>query len=916
MVDDIYKKVAPIRKNTFKFKGFHELLGSIHVDSLHREADLSLDPFNAHSFFQEELNRLKEENLTIEFTQLRDSLFPFTHSLALLLHRKKDVIKVIIDAIDKEKLASSAIKSRQDTHFPVLAAASVLIPAFARDIREEFVEVFPDVIHALIRNIRPSFPENVDCVFSCIAFMFKFLNRFLVVDIQQVITLHHSLLFHYSSHLSQFTASALSFLFRRIEVNEVSNNLKLLIENSLAIAQNDRHNLVSKAISNLLFESVKGVGFKLRTMSIPFVVQIIKCLSELIFPNIPSQPLSDGFTLISKISSDILSEWQTLLKKYLKTETCQVIWDSFERLFDELTSLESSKDPNKSFRIIQFGSIVSTWISNGKITDFSINFIIKMIDYIVHDFLSNTSIQQNILCRNAVLSIVSACFHSEKFASSQQHIIFSYVKQIHSHLIDSQINLIINNNKTEKIEKDSSSSSIKNETSGSIETAFEFAKKCLRRGTVGLLLIPYFIETCNKTVNYSSVKTLNFLVELFQALSNQEQVQEWSCVWKPLETPNHTISETIFQTIRNFLNPNFTDKESLEKLFIAIKVLTVVKITPSQSKEIISKISEIITHSQADFTESSLFICCECVKTKCFLISSQIEEEDVKVKEISQIINYCLDLLKRYPKHNWVLDTLRFSLFSYSQYNEITEKEISYETSKEVILLLSKNLYHPSFSIRSCSIAILSVLPKVSYENSNPESPDSIWNIPCDLFTECYRVYTLCEKLAGCDVTSITADVAQIMRKIQTASTYNHIPKLHRQPIINYLFGCLQIRLGSIWPSIIETIVTFAEHSEHDLWFVLCRHVLWFFGPLSIELNKQGKFSDSVDEAFVNELVSRNISSLWVHLPRNETQKTTAQADATKFHELIFQILEQTKSLTNKKKDFIITRFIPNSNYL
>ena len=174
------KKKKATRENRHRYLGFNERLEAVQVDVLRRTGrdegrstasllDEELREENG-SHFEQQIGKWGELNLTDDFTAFLNQVTPLVGSLPLLLHNKNGVVEAIISHLSKEE--SKAIK-------PLCACLSAL----ARDLRHEMYPFFKQlVVPCLVGLLQTTDAEQLEDVFSCFAYIFKFLLRYVVDD--------------------------------------------------------------------------------------------------------------------------------------------------------------------------------------------------------------------------------------------------------------------------------------------------------------------------------------------------------------------------------------------------------------------------------------------------------------------------------------------------------------------------------------------------------------------------------------------------------------------------------------------------------------------------------------------------------------------------------------------------------------
>jgi len=278
------KPKRQVKQNRHRWQSFNERLDNVQVDVLRRtgrdseRGNISLldeafdEEFGSH--FEAQVAKWGELNLTADYTGfLRDVQDKFG-SLALVLHNKE----VLIGAL----LVRLAIKDNL-----AMKPLCACLAALARDLRQEFYPFLQlRVLPVMIKLLDVQDADQLEDVFSCMAFLFKFLLRFVIQDFVQVYDLLFPILRHKQWYIRKFCAEVLSYLIRKLPAESLVASLShVLAVASAAMLPNAQEALsvyamaykrkeVEGGVSLLLFEAIKGVknGFHSRFSAIASVL--------------------------------------------------------------------------------------------------------------------------------------------------------------------------------------------------------------------------------------------------------------------------------------------------------------------------------------------------------------------------------------------------------------------------------------------------------------------------------------------------------------------------------------------------------------------------------------------------------------------------------------------------------------------
>lgn len=163
-------------KNPFKFQGFCERIANIKVDISHRvERTASELGEESDTFCKEALDKWIELHCTVHFQDFLKEVRPLVQTLAQLIHHKNQIISVLMKhLLIQETLALE----------PLLDFMVQLARDLQNDFYPHFEELFKVFTTLLSRNALNS--EALEQIFMCIGYLFKFLWRYMVKDMDNV----------------------------------------------------------------------------------------------------------------------------------------------------------------------------------------------------------------------------------------------------------------------------------------------------------------------------------------------------------------------------------------------------------------------------------------------------------------------------------------------------------------------------------------------------------------------------------------------------------------------------------------------------------------------------------------------------------------------------------------------------------
>ncbi|CAN7995062.1 unnamed protein product, partial [Ixodes hexagonus] len=133
-----------------------------------------------------------------------------------------------------------------------LDAVLELTVALARDLQRDFYVYFPDILRLVCGHLATQDTDILERLFVCLAYLFKFLWRYMVEDIDAVFGLYVPLLgSQQKKYVRDFASESFAFLLRK-----VPDKQKLL---DMMLTQLETNPQYADGIGRLLYEAVKGV---------------------------------------------------------------------------------------------------------------------------------------------------------------------------------------------------------------------------------------------------------------------------------------------------------------------------------------------------------------------------------------------------------------------------------------------------------------------------------------------------------------------------------------------------------------------------------------------------------------------------------------------------------------------------------
>ena len=278
-----------------RFQSFSQRIAKLKIDPIHQGRLPELDDNTSASYFQTTLDRWKDLNVSGGFSDFVKEVRPYCESLPQILHYQENIMSALLRYLEKWDALSLE---------PLLD----LLSNFAHDLGTRFECYFAKALR-LVSSLaaKHSDVEVVEWSFECLAWLFKYLSRLLVPDLQPVFEIMGPLLGKepQKTHTTRFAAEALSFLIRKAATLYHKNRTPLdrvvqyIIKDltSMDVSCTSRE-LYHHGLMTLFVESIKGMDRGLHSAG----VQIYRCLLEHTLMNVsdergPGADLAYGITI-------------------------------------------------------------------------------------------------------------------------------------------------------------------------------------------------------------------------------------------------------------------------------------------------------------------------------------------------------------------------------------------------------------------------------------------------------------------------------------------------------------------------------------------------------------------------------------------------------------------------------------------
>ncbi|KAI4884861.1 hypothetical protein NFI96_031248 [Prochilodus magdalenae] len=234
-------KVKPLShksENTYRFLTFSERLANVNIDVIHRIDRTGSYSEEVETYFFEGLTKWRDLNLTEHFITFLREVNSKSQSFNMLVFHQNTIVESL-----KTHLAVKDSLAYQ----PLLD----LVVQLARDLQTDFYPHFPDFFVIITSLLEKQDTEVLEWSFTCLSYLYKYLWRLMVKDMDHIYSLYSKLLTHKKEHIRNFAAESFSFLMRKVPDFEA-----LFTQMFMDL---EEHPQKAQGVGQLIFEMCKGV---------------------------------------------------------------------------------------------------------------------------------------------------------------------------------------------------------------------------------------------------------------------------------------------------------------------------------------------------------------------------------------------------------------------------------------------------------------------------------------------------------------------------------------------------------------------------------------------------------------------------------------------------------------------------------
>lgn len=753
-------------KNTFKFKKFSDRISNLKIDVIHKIKRPEDDAEVTETYFGAALFKWCSLNLTNDFNNFKTEISDQVKTFVQLVHHS-------------DKIVASLLKHLAVPNSMAYDALLDLVVQLAKDLQHDFYKHFPDIFKILVALLKANSHDIqvLELVFTCLSYLIKFLWRYMIKDIKNVIRYFLPLLSTQNkSYIREFAAESFGFLIRKVK--DQSELLDFVFG---SLNKRSQH---TAGISRLLFEVLKSVQNHVHSCA----VKVFPIILSKLGPDPKSDNTPNQF-ILNQIEVCVTQMMEALAAHVDGTDHISHLWPI---LLEEITKHHQfwlkgeNSAPENLQRLL---NVTSVWLK------FKHGALVSEPDK-VSNTLSVILKSENILPDStlcAVLNCVSL-------------LVYGCCERISMSNLSRVINLSFN----KKIDAD---------------IVYPFAKTLfsmpLFEKNVLYPLMEFMQSTMKEKDASVKVKSLLMATEvIFFKISlpldaselddYQHYPMDFNIVMKRTSTKGIVFSDYVQSLISD---TNLDNRWQLVLTWAAIVCMPHIRPKPNCDvlKKLIKEFWICITCSDEEpsLKDLHLFILAQAVQRFYLMVEESQFFECITLDEVEL-------LLKSYSDNIHALQVVDIFFWLASRSTNM-ESVCNSDTCLRIYSFLEQNLSSASHQVRLLTVQILS-----QFQLSLPitDNPDIIQVGVFNICLEAERTPRTVQDYR---------DIIKHLQKLDSSLIKNSIPSVDprfNQVPLRFLLGNLFCKFKPIWEPVRKLITSYATFmSKEDFWEVFGEHL-------------------------------------------------------------------------------------------
>ncbi|KAF4793836.1 Small subunit processome component 20 like protein [Turdus rufiventris] len=852
------KPAAHKSGNTHRFLTFSERLSNINIDIIHRIDRTGSYAEEVETYFFEGLRKWKELNLTQHFVQFYNEVANKCQSFNQLVYYQSAVVQSLKTHLQVE--GSLAYQ-------PLLN----LVVQLARDLQADFYPHFHDFFLAITKLLDTQDTELLEWAFTSLSYLYKYLWRLMVKDIDNIYSLYSTLLAHHKLHIRNFAAESFVFLMRKVsDKNELFN---------LMLRDLGEHPEKVEGVGQLLFEMCKGVRNMFHSCAETAMKLILLKLGPITEKEIelPWVAVGEAFKQMIRSSAvhihkehfDIvfkcLEESLLDLQKKITKVNCSVASEQMERILQAYLILVEHANGSK----ISLPEDVCQVLIKMLQTPYLSSSCCKMLLNTISEFLlAENVLLPDSLIKESVQKVFASGFE-RRFLLDFSEAMFT-MKQFERHFLPCFLEYI--------------------------EHCFSGTEAITKDEAVAILAKLILVKAEPPTIGSMAFEKYPLVFTEASVSANTRQ-QTSKRQGEKAEVPvlDHVLSLMHL--------PEKEDISDLSQSWVALVVLP--HIRPMSKDHILPRVTSFIDSlftaiDKGNLCKGNLFVACQAVSTLLSLVESAEVLQLLPVERVKSLVT-------TFPSDPSAL------LLADLYYTRLALCGCQEPLSQGNLMDLFEKL-HPNISTGISKVRLLTV--RILNHFNNPPA-----QIEGDGTGECQPVFSILlqAELVPATVNDYREKLLHL-RKLRCDIVQPTIPSGSLQEVpLRYLLGMLYINFSPLWDPVIELITSHAKEMENkQFWKVLYEHLERAATYAEMELqNELDEQEESIAETESEKMPEGEVGTVFLEQLRSRTD-CSERLDHTNYRFLLWKALDKFPDRVeprSRELSPLLLRFIRNEYY-
>lgn len=752
-------------ENTFRFLTFSERLANVNIDVIHRIDRTGSYSEEVETYVFEGLTKWRDLNLTEHFVTFFKEVFNKCQSFNQLVFHQSTIV---------ESLKTHLQVKGSLAYQPLLD----LVVLLARDLQTDFYPHFREFFVIITSLLETQDTEQLEWVFTCLSYLYKYLWRLMVKDISEIYSLYSTLLAHTREHIRNFAAESFAFLMRKVpDLHSLFNCMFLDLE---------EHPEKAEGVGQLLFEMCKGVRNMFHSCASKAFSVALKKLGPVTEREVELPWSTVGEVLCHMAESSA---------SYVYEEHFVVLWDCLQasvlEVFQELNNKSECSEQMK--RLLHIYVLL---IEHGK------GSMVTKPETVCETLIKLFQVPQlSVPCKEKLLQVTSSLFLANN-VSLPGTLIEETIKKVFRSGMDYDLILpfaedLFSMNRFEQLFLPSLLQYLEQILGMDDPIAQQLALEILTK-----LILDKAEPPTDGSMAFEKYPLI-FTGQSFSLAVKKQKSQK--CVNKEAQM---SVLDHFLSLIQVPSGETFTD---LSHPWAALVVLP--HIRPMDMEKVMPHLTSLIDQllnaiDNRTLGKGGLFVARQALST---LLSFSESAEILTLFSVERLRN----IVKNFPSDPSSL------LLADLYYTRLAQNGCTEHLSQEAMLELYDKL-HPNLSSNISKIRLLTLRILSHFEVELPKKPED------DESTEMQSVFTISlqAELVPATVHDYREKLLHL-RKLRHDLVQGALPKGSFQEVpLSYLIGMLYINFSPLWDAVIELLVSHAKEMDNkDFWKVFYEHL-------------------------------------------------------------------------------------------